>query len=165
MRKQDRPSEKFYNNLEKTDHLLSAARKFGVCQKQIQDWKRARARIEEASKAFPGASNRRRLPGGRKQRFLAVNFRVRDWILEKKRLRQLVSRRLIRLEAKRIAKECPECFGFVASLGWQKECPISSQGRDRSAPFDRGRKYHTPLLVMADQTRQKIEPLPGSTFC
>ena len=98
--------------------VSSAARKFGVCRKQIQNWKRARVRIEEASKAGPGASNRRRLRGGgRKQRFLAVNFRVRDWILEKRRLRQLVSRRLIRLEAERIAKECPECSGFVASLG------------------------------------------------
>ena len=100
--------------------VSSAARKFGVSRKQIQDWKSARARIEEASKAGPGASKRRRrLPGGgRKQRFHAVNIRVRDWILEKRRLRQLVSRRLIRLEAKRIAKEYPECSGFVASLGW-----------------------------------------------
>ena len=100
--------------------VSSAARKFGVSRKQIQDWKSARARIEEASKAGPGASKRRRrLPGGgRKQRFYAVNICVRDWILEKRRLRQLVSRRLIRLEAKRIAKEYPECSGFVASLGW-----------------------------------------------
>ena len=53
----------------------------------------------------------------RSQRYRQVNICVRDWVLEKRRNRQTVSRRWIRLHAKKAAKEIPECAGFPSSLG------------------------------------------------
>lgn len=96
--------------------VSAAAKKFGVHRRRIQEWKKSKAAIESAAS---GKGNKKRLSGGgRRQRYRQVNARVRDWVLEKRRLRQSVSRRLIRLQAKKIAKEFPECAGFAASLGW-----------------------------------------------
>lgn len=97
--------------------VTAAAKKYGVHRKQIQNWRRAKDSISAGVAA--GSSKMHRLTGGgRNQRFKLVNERVRDWIITKRNNRQCVSRRMIRLEAKRIAKDCDGCADFSASLGW-----------------------------------------------
>ena len=86
-------------------------------RKQIQNWRRAKATIE-ASVAAGCAKKQRLTGGGRTQRYSVVNVGVRDWIKRKRSDQQCVSRRMIRLEAKHIARESDGCDDFSASLGW-----------------------------------------------
>lgn len=104
---------------EKTSNS-AAAKKFGVTRQQIIIWRKSKTALEA------GKGTKKRLDGaGRKQLFSILNDRVRDWILEKREKRQCVSRRLILLEAKKIASEMEKSGEmpsgtrtFSGSLGW-----------------------------------------------
>lgn len=102
-----------------SNSVRAAAEKFGVHRRRIQEWRRSKSTIERALAKSRSDGGRKRLAGGgRSQKFKVVNERVLEWIREKRRLRQLVSRRLIILQAKKFANELPEGEAFSGSLGW-----------------------------------------------
>jgi hypothetical protein len=95
----------------------AAAKKFSVDRKQIQRWRKMKSTLETV--IATGNPQSQRVPGGgRKEVYSELNHKVRQWIFERRAERQCVSRRLIRLEALKIAKVCSGCEEFSASLGW-----------------------------------------------
>lgn len=101
-----------------------AARKFKVCRNQIIRWWKNKALLKaEVAVKAKGDKKHRLSDGGWKQIAGMVNERVRQWILEMRENRQVISRRLIRVEAFKITQELVdtgemEKDSFSVSLGW-----------------------------------------------
>ena len=102
----------------------AAAQKFKVGRNQIVLWRKNEAKMKaELSGGKKSSKSQRLSGGGRTQLAAAVNDRVRQWVLNMRERRKCVSRRLIRLEAMKIASELVEAGKleankFTASLGW-----------------------------------------------
>ena len=101
----------------------STAKEFKVDTKQIRNWRKSEDEIRQLHTSSSRAEKRQRLNGGgRKVAHQALEEKLKRWIIDKRELRQRVSRNGIQREALKLFSEMvepDECkSSFTASDGW-----------------------------------------------
>ena len=114
----------------------SAGREYGVSEKLVRDWRKKKTELAKLPRA--GRSQR---PGVR-PRWPELKNRLLEWVLERRMNGIGISRTMIRLKAKSMAKNMPpgDVEGFTGSTCWlyeTKESCVEAENEDSTATTTR----------------------------